>query len=278
MNRSRALSLAAILSSCIAYGIGMGLTLPLLSLILERMGVPGAVNGLNLATGGLAALIVTPFVPRWMSRIGAAEFLVLALAVAAAAFIAIYEAPSLWLWFPVRFVLSSALNSLFVVAEFWVNRLADEKTRGCYIALYSICFAGAYGVGPALLQFIGTHGIVPFAAGAVMLLLAIVPVMAARRTAPRFEDASTTSAFTLLRLAPAAFAAAFVFGAVDAGMVGLLPVYLVREHYSETHAALSVSAMALGSIVFQYPLGILTDRMDRRVLLMICAAAGIIGQ
>jgi MFS family permease len=277
MNRSRALSLAAILSSCIAYGIGMGLTLPLLSLILERMGVPGAVNGLNLATGGLAALIVTPFVPRWMSRIGAAEFLVLALAVAAAAFIAIYEAPNLWLWFPARFVLSSALNSLFVVAEFWVNRLADEKTRGRYIALYSVCFAGAYGVGPALLQFIGTHGIFPFAAGAAMLLLAILPVMAARRAAPRFEDASSTSAFTLLRLAPAAFAAALVFGAIDAGMVGLLPVYLVREHFSEAHAALSVSAMALGSIVFQYPLGILTDRMDRRALLMICAASGIIG-
>jgi MFS family permease len=101
--------------------------------------------------------------------------------------------------------------------------------------------------------------------------------MLARRTAPRFEDASSTSAFALLRLAPAAFAAAFVFGVIDAGMVGLLPVYLVREHFSETHAALSVTAMAVGSIVFQYPLGILTDRMDRRALLMICAAAGIIG-
>ena len=54
------LSLAAILSACIAYGIGMGLTLPLLSLILERMGEPGSVNGLNLATAGLASLAITP--------------------------------------------------------------------------------------------------------------------------------------------------------------------------------------------------------------------------
>jgi nitrate/nitrite transporter NarK len=58
--RGRALSLAAILSACIAYGIGMGLTLPLLSLILERMGEPGSVNGLSSATGGLAAVMVTP--------------------------------------------------------------------------------------------------------------------------------------------------------------------------------------------------------------------------
>jgi MFS family permease len=277
MNRTRALSLAAILSSCIAYGIGMGLTLPLLSLILERMGEPGTINGLNSATGGLAALVVTPFVPRWMARIGAAQFLILALAIASGAMIAIYEAPGLWAWFPIRFVLSSALNSLFVVAEFWVNRLADEETRGRYIAIYSICFAGAYGIGPALLQVIGTHGLAPFAAGAAMLLLAIVPVFFARATAPRLDASSNTSVFAVIRLAPVAFAAAFVFGAIDAGMAGLLPVYAVREGYSEANAALCVTAMAVGSIVFQYPLGALADRMDRRVLLGLCASTGIVG-
>jgi len=121
------LSLAAILSACTAYGLGMGLTLPLLSLILERMGEPGSVNGLNLATAGFASLVVTPFRPRIMARIGAAEFLALALVVAAASLIAIYFVPNLWLWFPVRFVLSSALNALFVVTEFWINQLATEK-------------------------------------------------------------------------------------------------------------------------------------------------------
>ena len=53
-------SLIAILSACTAFAIGMGLTLPLLSLTLERRGFPGSVNGLNLATAGLAAIIATP--------------------------------------------------------------------------------------------------------------------------------------------------------------------------------------------------------------------------
>lgn len=277
MNRPRALSLAAILSSCVAYGIGMGLTLPLLSLILERMGEPGSVNGLNSATGGLASIVITPFVPRLMARFGAAQFLMLALVISAAAMIGMYEAPNLWVWFPVRFVLSSALNVLFVVAEFWVNRLADNTTRGRYVALYTICFAGAYGIGPALLQRIGTHGIAPFAAGALMLLLAIAPVFFARGTAPRMDDSSGSSIFAVIRLAPAVFAAALVFGAIDAGMAGLLPVYAVREGYSEANAALCVTAMALGSIVFQYPLGMLADRIDKRVILALCAFTGVIG-
>jgi MFS family permease len=271
------LSLAAILSACTAYGLGMGLTLPLLSLILERMGEPGSVNGLNLATAGFASLVVTPFMPRIMARIGAAEFLALALVVAAASLIAIHFVPNLWLWFPVRFVLSSALNALFVVTEFWINQLATEKNRGRYVALYSVCMAGSYGIGPAVLQIIGTRGFAPFAAGAGMLLLGLVPVLLARKTAPTLEHSSTATVFSVLRDAPVAFAAAFVFGAIDAGMAGLIPVYAVRSGYTEAHAALCVTAMALGSIAFTYPIGALADRFDRRRLIAACAATGVIG-
>ncbi len=270
-------SLVAILISCSSYGIGMGLTLPLLSLVLERMGVPGSVNGLNLATAGLASLVVTPFIPRLIARYGAAHFLGACLLVAAIAMIAIYEAPSLWVWFPVRFILSSSLNGLFVVTEFWINRLADEGHRGRYVALYSICMAGSFGIGPALLQFIGTHGIAPFAAGALMLVAALVPVLLARGQAPRIDEGARSSVYEVIAMAPATFAAAAVFGAIDAGMAGLLPVYAVRSGYTEAHAALAVTAMSVGSIVFQYPLGVLTDRMNRRHLLMLCTATGIIG-
>ena len=275
--RAKRRSLIAILTACFAYGLGMGLTLPLLSLLLERMGVSGSVNGLNLATAGLAALLVTPFVPRWIARFGAAPFLGACLVVTAMAFVGLYLVPDLWLWFPMRFVLSSALNGLFVTTEFWINRLADESNRGRYIALYSICLIAGFGAGPLVLQVIGTHGIAPFLAGAAMLLLAILPIAAARHTAPRIEAGEHGSVFAVLRLAPAAFGAAAVFGAIDAGMGALLPVYAVRLGYSEAHAALIVTAIAVGSILFQYPIGWLTDHMDRRRLLAICAASGVIG-
>ena len=271
------LSLFAILSACIAYGTGMGLTLPLLSLVLERMGVTGSTNGLNLATAGLAALVVTPFVPRWIARLGAAEFLSASLVVAAGSLVAIYAAPSLWLWFPVRFVLSSALNGLFVTSEFWINQLATEENRGRYVSQYAMCIAGSFGLGPAILQFIGTRGLAPFAAGSALLLVAVVPVLLARRTAPRIDAGEFGTVYSVLKLAPAIFAAAAVFGAIDAGMFGLLPVYAVRLGYSEAHAALIVSAIAIGSIVFQYPIGQLADRINRRYLLAFCAFTGVVG-
>jgi MFS family permease len=81
----------------------------------------------------------------------------------------------------------------------------------------------------------------------------------------------------LLRAAPAALLASFVFGAIDAGMAGLLPVYGVRSGYSEAHAAMFVTALSVGGMLFQYPLGYLADHMNRRTLLMLCAASGVVG-
>jgi MFS family permease len=275
--RARTASLVAILATCTASGIGTGLTLPLLGLILERRGYPGAVNGLNLATAGLAAILVTPYVPRWIQKFGAAQYLAFTLAIVAAAFLAIYAAPNLWVWFPVRFVLSAALNGLFVVSEFWINQLADERNRGRMVALYTTCFAGGFGVGPAVLGVIGTHGPGPFIAGAGMMLLALIPVLLARRAAPRIEEHNRQPMLGLFWAAPATLLAAFVFGSIDAGMAGLLPVYGVRLGYSEIHAALFVTALSVGALVLQFPLGHLADKMDRRHLLALCAAGGVIG-
>jgi MFS family permease len=273
----RRASLIAILSACAAFAIGMGLTLPLLSLILERRGFPGTVNGLNLATAGLAAFIVTPQVPRLMRNFGTATFMAGSLILSATALFALFQVQTLWGWFPLRFALSIGLNGLFVASEFWINQLATDANRGRYISLYGACISGGFGVGPAILSILGTHGVAPFAIGSSMLLLALVPVLMARKAAPQLDETPGPSTLAVLRMAPAVLSAAFVFGAIDAGMGGLFPVYAVRSGYTETHAALAITAMSIGSFVFQYPLGILADRMNRRTLLIICASTGIVG-
>lgn len=273
----RRASLIAILSACGAFAIGMGLTLPLLSLILERRGFPGSVNGLNLATAGLAAFFVTPQVPRLMRTFGTATFMAGSLILSATALLALFQVQSLWAWFPLRFALSVGLNGLFVASEFWINQLANDSNRGRYISLYGACISGGFGVGPAILSVLGTHGVAPFAIGSAMLLLALVPVLIARKAAPQLDETPGPSTLTVLRMAPAILSAALVFGAIDAGMGGLFPVYAVRSGYTETHAALAITAMSIGSFVFQYPLGILADRMNRRTLLILCASTGVAG-
>jgi MFS family permease len=99
----------------------------------------------------------------------------------------------------------------------------------------------------------------------------------ARKAAPRIDEKKGAGVIGALRAAPTILLAALVFGALDAGLFGLFPVYAVRSGYTEAHAALAVTATSLGSMVFQYPLGMLADRFDRQKLLMICAGAGVAG-
>lgn len=275
--RDRNLSLLAILSACTAFAVGIGLTLPLLSLILERRGYPGSVNWFNLATAGLAAITITLQVPRLIRRFGTARYLTGSLVLSAGALLALYAAPSLWVWFPARFVLSLGLNGLFVASEFWINQLADESNRGRTVALYGIAISGGFAAGPAILYFAGTRGIAPFALGAAMLLLAIVPVLLARKAAPRLDEKESVGVLGALRAAPAILSAALVFGALDSGLFGLFPVYAVRSGFSEVEAALAIATTSVGSMVFQYPLGMLADRFDRRGLLILCALTGVAG-
>jgi hypothetical protein len=81
----------------------------------ERRGFAGTVNGPNLATAGLAAICATPFVPRMIHRFGTALPVCMSDMVGHRPDVP-YEVPSLWLWFPARFVLSCGLNSLFVIS------------------------------------------------------------------------------------------------------------------------------------------------------------------
>ncbi|MHC2728613.1 MFS family permease [Rhizobium leguminosarum] len=79
-------------------------------------------------------------------------------------------------------------------------------------------------------------------------------------------------------LVPTATAAVFIFGAVEAGGLSLFPIFAVRAHFTESQAALLLTMMGVGNVIFQIPLGLLSDRIaDKRPLLAGMALMGFIG-
>ncbi|MFX6311287.1 MFS transporter, partial [Acinetobacter baumannii] len=77
--------------------------------------------------------------------------------------------------------------------------------------------------------------------------------------------------------APAAILAALTFGAIEAGGMAILPIYGIRLGMNEIIAAQFVSAVALGNLAMQIPIGLLSDKVDRRDMLLVCAVIGVIG-
>ncbi len=271
-------SLIAAIAAISAVGIAMGLGLPLLSIIMEKRGISSTLIGINSAMAGVAAMMAAPFTTRIAHEWGTAATMIGAIVLAAISGLGFYYVENFWLWFPLRLVFHGATTMLFILSEFWINAAAPPRRRGLVLGIYATVLSLGFATGPLLFSLIGSEGVLPFVVGAVIILLAAVPIFVARGESPIIDEKPELHFMRYILLVPTATAAVFIFGAVQVGGLSLLPIYATRAGFSEAQAALLLTVMGIGNMAFQIPLGMLSDRMrDRRSLLTIMAAIGLIG-
>lgn len=275
--RERFGSIAAAILLAALVGLGLSLTLPLLSIEMERMGVSGGVIGLNTAIAGLASILIIPFVPGFAARIGIGRLLALAIALTGLSFLGFRLFFDLIAWFPIRFLFSAALGTLFVLSEYWIAASAPPERRGLVMGVYATVLALGFAAGPALLGLFGTSGWPPYLAGALVFLLAGLPLAFARHLLPKLDAEPSHSLLGYLTALPMATAAGAGFGAVEAGGFALLPVYGMRHGLDAETSALLISAVALGNVALQVPIGLLADEVSKSRLLLALALLGLAG-
>lgn len=271
------MSIAAAIGTVSIFGLGLAVSIPLLALELDARGISSTWIGINTATAGVATMLMAPFLPDLVRRFGAGPLLMSAIVIAVASLLA-FKATSIFaLWFPLRFLFGGALSVLFVVSEFWINAATPSGRRGLVIGLYGTMLSCGYAGGPAILSLVGTGSWVPYLAGAVIIALAAIPVMIGASGAPVVERESSSGVLGLMRIAPAATLAAFVFGAVETGLANFLPLYGVHRGLDAGRAALLLTVAELGNVMLQLPLGLVSDWLDRRQLLLACGTVGLVG-
>jgi MFS family permease len=210
------------------------------------------------------------------ARIGVSRLLLIAIVATAGTALGFHFSP-FWAWFPLRFVFGAALGTIFVLSEYWINAAAPPARRGFVMGIYATVLATGFAAGPLLLLMTGTHGAAPYLAGGAIALLALIPLLLARGVTPDLSGESHVRVLPFLTAVPTATFAALVFGAIETGGFALFPVYGLRTGFTELNAAMLVSVVAAGNVVSQVPLGWLSDKMDRRLLLLFCAVAGAVG-
>jgi len=271
-------SLFAAISAISAVGIAIGLGLPLLSLILERRGISSSMIGLNSAMAGVAAMIAAPITSKLAHDFGVARTMLTAVVISSVSAMGFYYAADFWMWFPLRIVFHGATTTLFILSEFWINAAAPPRKRGLVLGMYATGLAVGFAVGPLLFSTVGSEGITPFLVGCAIILLAAIPIFLARKESPALDEKPAHHFVRYIWLVPMASAAAFVFGAVQAGGLSLFPIYATREGFNESQAALLLTVMAIGNMTFQIPIGLLSDRItNRRLLLGVMAFIGLCG-
>lgn len=270
-------ALASAIACITIVGVGLSLSLILLALRLAGQGYSAHAIGLNSTAGGFAVLAGAGFVPALARRIGVKPLLLLALLVAGLSLLSFALTSDFWAWLAIRAVFSGALCILFVTSEYWINAIAPPRQRGFVMGFYATSLATGFAAGPLILGFAGTAGATPFMAAMVLFALAALPIVLWSGKAPEIKSTPSVPVLGFLISVPAATLAGLLHGAIEQASLGLLPVYALRAGESPETAALFVALFALGNILFQLPIGFVSDQMDRATLLLSLGGFGLCG-
>ncbi len=269
--------IAAPITCLTIVGLGIGLSIPLLTFEMERAGISSLMIGANTAIPSLAAILLAPLAPRIAGMIGTSNLILAALLVAAISFAMFLLPLPFWMWFPVRFFFGAAIYYIFVISEFWINASIDDKRRGLVLGLYATILALGFASGPLILTIAEPGTPMPYLVGIAIFIVGTIPILVWRKLAPRIEVKKGTNIFRFFWVSPTSALAAFTFGALETGSFSLMAIYALRHGFSVADAAFALAMIALGSVFFQIPLGLIADKVDRRLVLIFCALTGLIG-
>ncbi len=264
----------AITTCATVFTIMQGLTYPLLALILNRMDVPEWLIGINAATMPIGMILSAPLAPRLMRRFGGRDLTVASLVTSAACLLAIGATHDAWLWMPLRLLTGIALGCILVVNESWINQIASDNHRGRIIGFYSAVLSAGFALGPALLAIVGSRGWAPFLIGGALPLLALLPLLAVRRSLPTLPAGERhVPVLAFLRMAPLLLVLTAAVALADEGAMSFLPIYALEYGYAEKTGTILLIVMIAGSVSLQYPIGWVADRVPRATVMIACAAA-----
>lgn len=264
-----------------AIALSWGLASPLISQNLERMTHSGELLGWIISLAAIATILATPIVPKLLSRFSTRKIIVVSVIIGALTLPAmkIFMVP--WIWFVLKFTASFAFTIVFVAAEIWINSQSPEHLRGRIFGIYGAALAGGMGIGSGLAVLTGIDGWSPFLICMTINLCALFPIFIFRtarvpENTPK-EDAKLRTILKIMKAAPTIMMCAVVFGAIEQTMIYFLPVYDTRLGHSEHMARILLLVAAVGNALFQYPMGMLADKFNRRRMAIILMAVAAIG-
>ena len=259
----------AVIACVSIFGLTLGLSYPLLALILENQGVPKSLIGINAAMMPLGIIVSSPFVPKVARRMGAWQFAVVCLLVTIVLFGLLGAVPRIDHWYYIRFMLGMAINGMFVVSETWINQLATRSTRGRIMGLYVTVMSVGFCSGPFILPITGVDGWAPFLVGIASPMAAMVILLLFRHQLPAFRDKRYGSIARFLPLAPLLLMAVIATAYLDQAVLSFFPLYAIHYGLSQATGTFALGVLISGNIFLQIPANLTEFRSSLTEILLI---------
>jgi MFS family permease len=232
-----------------------------------------------IASGYSAGFVVGCLgTPHVVQRVGHIRTFAVMAAIAAAVVLTMLLAVQPLIWIFLRMITGVAFAGLYMVIESWLNERASNTNRGQVFATYMVIQLAAVTIGQMLLPFGEPGGFRLFVLTAIAITLALVPVGLTTSTAPQPLGTVRLRLRRLYRMSPVGVFGCFFVGLANGAFGGLGAIFAQDVGLSTTGVALFMSAALVGGALFQIPFGRLSDRIDRRkVLMLACALAVLAG-
>ena len=178
-----------------------------------------------------------------------------------------------YVWIFGRFLTGFSMIAIFIVTESWLNDRATNRNRGQILSLYMIITYVAFATGNLLLNVSSPTKYEPFILISVLFSIALVPILLAKKKPPKFKKTASMNIKELYRISPFGSFAMLCTGFIYSAVLTLASVYAANMNLTIYEISILLTLIVAAGAIFQWPIGYISDRMDRRKVII---ASGIL--
>ncbi|MDU8945043.1 MFS transporter [Ovoidimarina sediminis] len=179
-----------------------------------------------------------------------------------------------WAWVFLRVLIGFCFSGIYVTVESWLNNAVENENRGKALSLYLIVQMAGIISAQGLVAVGDPSGFVLFIIPSVLVSIAFAPILLSATPTPSFETTKPMGILEVFQISPLGCVGVFVLGGVFSAMFGMAAVYATEAGYSVGQISLFVAMIYVGGLLLQFPIGWVSDRMDRRILILGVSALG----
>lgn len=247
----------------------------------SMMGVRGAIEGFStfqLSLIGSAYFVGflggSTLAPKFIARVGHVRVFAALGSFISAIVISYPIVTDPYAWMLLRVGIGFSLSGVYVTAESWLNNSATNETRGQSLSAYMLMQMFGLVAAQGILAVGDPTGWMLFVIPSILVSLSFAPILLSATPTPAIEETRSMSLRQLYDTSPFASVSMMLMGGVFAGQFAMAAVYATEVGLSLQELSAFVSAIFIGAIVLQYPIGWFSDRMDRRILIVGASALG----
>ena len=247
--------------------MGNGLMNSLLSINMRLQDYNNQIIGLVMSANYLGILLGVYFCQKIVQQVGHIRSFAVFAAVMTAVSLVHGLYMSAWLWAVLRIINGLCVTGLFMVIESWLNEKVEPVFRGRLLSIYMVLVYFGIGSGQLLLNVSNVQGQAIFMIAAILFALCLVPISITRAVNPQPLEVPHYNLIKLFKLAPLSMLGTFIAGMINSSFYAMGPMFGLDIGLPVSQVSLFMSLTVWGGLLFQYPVGLFSDRLDRLTVL-----------